>query len=81
MTLTVIPKKTIDAENKESVVRILKTTLEEAERGEIGTVIVIAEQPSGHWVNRTSNTVIFSEAIGRLEITKQEWIKAYLEPK
>lgn len=73
-----VTKPTADAEVKASVLRVLRETLEQAERGEIDCVVMILGHPDGEWTDRTSETVKFSEAIGRLEITKSEWIAQYL---
>lgn len=65
-------------EIRESVLRLLRKTLAEAEAGEIDQVVIIARATDGTWVDRVSDTDTASELIGRLEITKQEWIIRYL---
>lgn len=76
----VTPAKASD-EVRESVIRLLRKTLDEAEAGDIDSIAMIIAAPNGEWIDRFSDTVKFSEAIGRLEITKQEWISRYLEEK
>jgi hypothetical protein len=80
MTLvSLVTKPTADKEVQESILRLLREALEEAERGEIDNLIMIIGTPAGEWTDRASDTVKFSEAIGRLEITKQEWIAKYFK--
>jgi hypothetical protein len=77
--LTLVTPPSAAKEVQESIVRLLRRTLEEAERGEIDTVLIIASMPNGEWIDRASDTLKFSEAIGRLEITKLDWIKRHME--
>jgi hypothetical protein len=77
--VALVPKPTAADEVKESVVRLLRDTLAEAERGNVDCVIMIVGHPDGAWSDRCSSTTRMSEAIGRLEITKQEWVQQYLE--
>lgn len=80
MTLvSLVTKPTADKEVQENIIGLLRKTLEEAERGEIDNLVMIIGTPSGEWTNRASETVKFSQAIGQLEITKQEWIVNYLK--
>lgn len=79
--IALVPKVKADDEVRESVTRLLKTSLDEAERGEIDTVIIILGHTDGEWSDRCSSTTKLSEAIGRLEITKQEWIAQYLRER
>jgi hypothetical protein len=74
MPVTLIPKLKATDEVRESVVRLLRDSLEQAERGEVDTVIIILGNPDGTWTDRCSETRKLSEAIGRMEITKHEWI-------
>lgn len=73
-----VTKPTAADEVRESVTRLLRDTLAEAESGEIDCVAIIIGHTDGEWSDRCSTTTRFSEAIGRLEITKQEWIAQYL---
>jgi len=76
---TIVPKPKASDEVRESIVAILRATLDEAKRGELDCIVVIARSVDGEWFNRCSEVVGFSDAIGRLEITKQEWIKEFLD--
>jgi hypothetical protein len=79
--IALVPKPKAADEVRESVVRLLRDSLEQAERGEVDTVIIILGHPDGEWSDRCSNTDKLSAAIGRLEITKQEWIAQYLRAR
>ena len=76
--LALVPKPKASDEVRESVVRLLRKSLEEAEAGDIVSVIMIFRNADGEWTDRCSDTEKFSEDIGRLEITKQRWIAQYL---
>ena len=76
--VALVPKPKAADEIRESVMRLLRDSLEQAERGEVDTVIIIVGHPDGDWTNKSSYTDKLSAAIGRLEITKQEWIEKYL---
>jgi len=76
--IKLVTNPTASEEVKESVVRLLRDTLTEAEAGQIDCVAIIIGRVDGQWLDRCSTTMCFSEAIGRLEITKQEWIEQYL---
>ena len=75
--VSLVQKPTVTEEIRSNVVNILRETLEQAERGEIDTVIMILHHPDGDWTDRASSTEIFSDSIGRLEILKQKWISNY----
>lgn len=77
--LALVPKATASDEIRESVVKLLRKSLEEAENGDIVSVIMILRHPDGEWSDRCSATGAFSEDIGRLEITKQQWIARFFE--
>ena len=79
--MRLVPKPALPADIKESVVRILRSRLEEAERGEIDTVIVLAHHTDKDWSESASGTDRFSDAIARIEITKQSWINQYLKDR
>jgi hypothetical protein len=81
VTIKLVPGPTAKDDVRESVLRLLRKTLEEAEAGQVQSLTMIIEAPNGEWINRCSDTVKFSEAIGRLEITKQEWIDQYLKER
>lgn len=76
--IQLVTKPKVEDEVRESVLRALRQTLEQAEAGEIDTVIMILGHPDGEWSDRCTSTTKLSEAIGRIEITKQEWIAEYL---
>ena len=76
--ITLAPKLTADEEVKASVVKILKTALEEAESGQIISVVMLLGCVNGDWCNRASESIHFSSCIGQLEITKHELIKQFL---
>ena len=77
--IKLVPEAVAEDEVRESVLAVLQEMLGMAEAGVLNTVIVIAGRVDGDWMNRYSETVCFSEAIGRLEITKQEWVKNYMK--
>lgn len=79
--IALVPKPKADEEVRESVVRLLRDSLEQAERGEVDTVIIILGHPDGEWSDRCSSTEKLSAAIGRIEITKQEWVAKYLKER
>ena len=76
--IALVTKPSATDEVRESILRVLRETLAEAEAGNIDTVIMILGHPNGEWTDRTSGTNRFSDAIGRLEITKADWIKGHL---
>ena len=77
-TIALVPKQKTSDEVRKSVVKVLKEALDLAEAGEIDTAIIILGHTDGEWSSGCSSTENVSEAIGRLEITKQEWISSYL---
>jgi hypothetical protein len=76
--LSLAPRPKAEDQVRESIVAILATALKEARNGEITSVIMILQHSDGDWSDRASETIKFTEAIGRLEILKQEWIAVYL---
>jgi hypothetical protein len=77
--IALVPKA--KASVQESVVRLLRESLEQAERGEVDTVIIILAHPDGRWSDHCSHTEKISESIGRLEITKVDWTLQYLRDR
>ena len=77
--VALVPKPKASDEVRESVIRLLRKSLDEAEAGEIVSAIMILRRADGEWIDRASTTERFSEDIGRLEITKQKWIAQYLQ--
>jgi len=66
--------KTVEKEISESVVNKLQILLEKAKNGEITELLAIYKCTDGTWDNTSTETLHFSEWIGRLEITKLDWI-------
>lgn len=79
--IALVAKPTVAEEVRESVVRLLRGTLAEAEAGEVSTVVILVGHINGDWFSRCSDTEHFSEAVGRVEIIKQEWIAQYLRDR
>jgi hypothetical protein len=77
--IALVPKPKAADDVRESVTRLLRDSLDQAERGEVDTVIIILGHPDGEWSDRCSSTEKLSAAIGRLEITKAEWVAQYLQ--
>ena len=77
--VVLVPKPTADDDTRKSVVRLLRHALDEAEAGNIITVIIIAENVSEEWMNWASETISLSKTIGRLEITKVELVERFLK--
>lgn len=71
------PKPTLADEIKAGVVKLARTVLEDAESGQASTLLVISVRPDGTWSREWSGTQEMAAMIGRLEITKQEWIAEY----
>lgn len=76
-----VPKPKVADEIRESVVELLRVSLAEAEQGEIDVVTIIMGYSSGEWIHRCSSTQKLSEAIGHLEIAKQDWINLYFRER
>lgn len=72
-----IPKQTAAEEIKADVISILREHLERAERGEFDGVVVICRRSDGSWCDERSALVQFSDAIGKLEIIKHDWIRQF----
>ena len=62
---------------RENIIRMLKETLELAERGELASVVMIVEWADGQWSHESSGTAEMSRDIGHLEIVKQRLIESY----
>ena len=75
--IALVTKPTAQTEVRESIVAILRKTLNEAEAGEITSLVILAEDADGDWINRSSDTQHFSKSIGRLTITLIEWVMRY----
>ena len=77
--IVLAPKPTVDDEVRTSVVKALRETLQQAERGEINTILMVIGHPDDTWTDRASETLNFSSMIGRIEILKAKWIALYME--
>lgn len=71
------PKPTLDDEIKEGAAKLARDVLADVEAGNVTTLLVIAVRPDGTWSREWSGTAEMAAMIGRLEITKQEWIAEY----
>lgn len=76
--LALVPKPTTQDEIRDSVLKLLRQSIEEAECGEIDCVFMILGHPDGEWAERFSDTDKFTSAIGRIEIAKIAWALRYL---
>lgn len=72
-----VTKPTISAEIKAGILELLRVATADAEAGNVSTMLVIAVRPDGTWSREWSGTEEMAAMIGRLEITKQEWIESY----
>lgn len=72
-----VQKPTTSEEIKAGIVQLLEVVLAEAEAGHISTMLIIAVHPDSTWSRECSGTVEMAAMIGRLEITKQEWINDF----
>jgi hypothetical protein len=79
VTVQLVPKPKTSDEVRESVVSILRTSLAEAEAGDVDTVILIMSRPDGEWIARQSMTMKLSESIGRMFIAVHEWSQILLD--
>lgn len=72
-----VAKPTLADDIKVGVVKLARAVLEDAESGQASTILVICVRPDGTWSREWSGTQEMAAMIGRLEITKQEWIASY----
>lgn len=72
-----VTKPTLPDEIRAGILKLLATCVEDAQAGNVETMLVIAVRPDGTWSREWSGTLDMSSMIGRLEITKQEWIAEY----
>jgi hypothetical protein len=73
-------KPTVAEDIKQQCIDLLRKALQEAEAGEVVSAFVILKRPDHTWSDERSGTMDFPDAIGRLEIVKQSWIRHYLAP-
>jgi hypothetical protein len=79
--LSVVTPPTVATEIRETVIELLERRLEEARAGKVDTVVIICHYVDGDWSDCASSTEIFSDAIGRLEILKQDWVQRVLRQR
>ena len=72
-----VAEPTLADDIKAGVVKLARAVLEDAEAGDASTLLVICVRPNGTWSREWSGTMEMAAMIGRLEITKQEWIAEY----
>ncbi len=72
-----VTKPTLPDEIKAGILKLLATATEDAQSGGVSTMLIIAVRPDGTWSREWSGTMEMAGMIGRLEITKQEWIAEY----
>lgn len=73
--LDLVKAKPVEERIKAEVVQLLERYLEEAKRGEIKELFVIALHDNDEWTDRSTSTMHLNSWIGRMEITKLEWIE------
>lgn len=78
-TIVLVPTPTAAEIFRTACVDILRERLAQAEAGDIDSVVLIVKHADGTWSDDRSGVDGFPEAIGRLEITKQAWVRAYLD--
>lgn len=71
------PKPRLADEIRESALKLAREVVADIEAGNVTTLLVIAVRPDGSWSREWSGTPEMAAMIGRLEITKQEWIMEY----
>ena len=75
--LRLAPKPTLPEEIKAAAIELIEKVLVDVKAGNVTTVLVVVGRPDGTWSREWSGTMEMAEMIGRLEITKQEWIAQY----
>lgn len=74
-TLHVVAPPSVPEEIRADVIRQLEKTLAEARRGEVAEVLLIIQRPDPEfWEQRSSDTQSILKWVGRLEVTKLDWI-------
>jgi hypothetical protein len=76
--LTLITKPKAADDIKVEILDILRGALAEAEAGELDALILVKRQVGGKWGNDRSGLLSITDAVGRLEIIKQEYVYQYL---
>ncbi len=77
--ISLLKKATADDTTKDQIVEMLKSTLAEAESGQISGIFMIVEQPDEMWIERWDGRVKLSEMLGRVEIVKHKIIHQYFQ--
>lgn len=77
--LKLVPPPAEDVAIREATVQLLAQALDEAKAGHIAEIVLLVLHPDGTWSDRTTQSLHFSEWIGRLEMTKLDWIKSHWE--
>lgn len=73
--LHVVKPPRVADEIRQEVIELLEETLAEARAGEISEIMLIIQHPGKDWSQRSSDTMDgILKWIGRLEITKLDWI-------
>ena len=71
---------TAKEELRAEVIALLRDALEQAEAGDVDEVLILMRHPGDdEWSNLASETLGFAAWIGRIEITKLDWIEQYRE--
>ncbi len=76
--LVLVAKPTAREQRKADVFEILRARLAEAERGEVDEIVVISRRLDRTWRHDESDSELFVETVGRLEILKADMIARYL---
>ena len=75
----VLPPPVADTEVRDSVIRLLKNWLADAEAGRVDVLVIVGHYLNGEWRESASSTDHFTEVIGQLEILKQSWVADYVK--
>lgn len=77
VNLRIVSPPTATEETRADVVTHLKRALAEAESGNVNEVLILMCHANGEWSNLSSRTESILKWVGRLEITKLDWIGLY----
>jgi hypothetical protein len=80
-TIALAVKPKVEDEIRAETVRILRDALAQAESGEVVAALVVLKYQGGTWTDERSGVMDFPDAVGRIEIIKQSWIRDYLDGK
>ncbi len=73
--LDIVKAKPVDEQIREEVVALLERYLEEAKRGDVSEIFILAQHTDATWTDRSSSVLELDKWIGRMERTKLEWIE------